>query len=156
MAYFLFSKNSDNISGSLYRIAKDQTYLNYITPFPELYKVIEDSIENFDSVVLQKKQVVSYNGNTINYSQTDSINYSRQSLIDYINQVINQINNYLKVNLNSGLKNELNSYKNLLSSLNVNSIISLDEKGNPIPINKSLEQYLSDLGNEVINPLQIP
>jgi len=49
MSYFIFLKNSDNIEGTIYKIAENQSDLNNINITQSDYKIIQDSQENFNT-----------------------------------------------------------------------------------------------------------
>ena len=57
MAYFVFNKNSENLSGVLYRIAENEFDLNNLNIIKSDYKIIEDSQDNFNAVKLNNKTV---------------------------------------------------------------------------------------------------
>ena len=80
MSYFIFTKDSDNIVGALYRIAENQSDLNNLNINESLYKIIEDSQSNFDLVKLGIKQV-SYNGSNINYFD-ETVSYKLKIELD--------------------------------------------------------------------------
>jgi (p)ppGpp synthase/HD superfamily hydrolase len=67
MAYFVFGKNLDNVSNTIYRIAENISDLNNLNITQDIYKIIEDSQSNFNSVKLGSKTVDKYNNNTITY-----------------------------------------------------------------------------------------
>jgi hypothetical protein len=148
MAYFIFLKNLDNVSGSLYRIAENQSYLNNINITQSDYKIIEDSESNFNLVKLNKKFPDKYNNNNIIYLDLtisfDNIN----QLQNYVNNLKMQIKNFTDNNPNHPLFSLWNNYYNQLNSLNLDGIT--------YPLNKSLEQYFNDLGQPSLNPLQVP
>lgn len=151
MAYFLFNKNLDNVEGSLYKIAENQSDLNNLNIDKLNYKIIEDSQSNFDSVKYGTKIIKSYNNNNnINYAD---LSYEfkftkKQELQDYIEKVINQIKCFLDNNKNHLLFNNWNNYYNQLKSLDLDSI--------SYPLGKSLEQYFKDQNLLSLNPLQLP
>lgn len=68
MAYFIFSKNFDNIEGTIYRIAENQNDLSNLNITPSIYKIIEDSQSNFNLVKFGNKIINKYNNDTITYS----------------------------------------------------------------------------------------
>ena len=156
MSYYIFTKNLPNVSGTLYRIASDQTYLNYITNFPESYNIIQDNIQNFQDIVFGKTYPDKYNDNNIiNYINNNFL-IGKNELKMYIDQVCNQLTDCINADPQRGMVAELSSYKTLLKSLDINNIILLDQKGEEIKLTISLEEYLYNLGNNVISPLQIP
>jgi hypothetical protein len=148
MAYFIFQKNSDNIPGNIYRIAENQSDLNNLNIEQSSYKIIEDSQENFNSVKYGTKNILTYNGNNVIY-QDQAISYStKESLLNYIKNTKDIISIYLNSNINHSLYSRWNNYYSQLNNLNLDSIT--------YPLNKSLEQYLNDLGQTSYNTLQLP
>jgi hypothetical protein len=167
MAYFIFKKNSDDVVGSLYRIAENESYLNNLNINLSNYKVIEDSQSNFENVKYGLKNVEKYNNNTITYldnecvfSTTIDVNgvttSARKSLKNYINSVKYLLTDFLNSNKNNINFNEFNNYYNQLNNLNINTVIPLNAQNEEIPLNSSLEQYFKDQNLISINPLQIP
>ena len=70
MSYFIFTKDSDNIEGTLYRIAENEYDLNNLNIDKSIYKIIEDSQSNFEAVKYGTKYALKYNNNTITYEDT--------------------------------------------------------------------------------------
>jgi len=150
MAYFIFSKNADNINNTLYRIAENQSDLNNLNIDQNNYKIIEESQVNFDLVKYGQKYVEKYNNDIISYVNI-SYEYSllnKDQLNTYIQNVIVEIKQFLKNNLNHPLFNRWNDYCNQLQSFNLDSVT--------YPLSKSLEQYFKDQNLPSLNPLQIP
>jgi len=148
MAYFVFLKNFDNITGSLYRIAENQSDLNNLNINPSDYKIIEDSQTNFNFVKFGNKLIDKYNNNEIIYTDTNIIFEKKDNLQFYINELKKTIKLFLDNNINHSSFEVWNTYYNQLNSLNLDSIT--------YPINKSLEQYFNDLGQPSYNILQLP
>lgn len=150
MAYFIFGKNLDNISGSLYRIAENQNDLNNLNITPSIYHIIEDSQINFDLVKYGQKHVEKYNNDIISYTDIsyEYLFLNKNQLNKYIQNLIVEIKQFLNNNLNHPLFNRWNDYCNQLQSLNLDNI--------PYPLNKSLEQYFKDQNLLSLNPLQLP
>ena len=150
MAYFIFKKNSENLSGTLYKIAENQTDLNSLNIDPSNFKIIEDSQSNFDDVKYGLKSVLSYSNNTINYLivDTDSVFATKTDLKNYLDVLKNLISIFLENNKNHSKFNVWNSYYNQLNGLNVNNLT--------YPITTSLEQYFKDQGQPSYNILQLP
>jgi hypothetical protein len=165
MSYFIFTKNTENVEGSLYKIAESQFDLDSLNIDKNSYTIIEDSQFNFNLVKYHNKKVLKYNNNTITYADSqivfeDHIIISSKTgeqivictakifLKDYIEKVKNQIKQFLNNNNNHVLFSKWNNYYNQLDSLNLDTIT--------YPLNKSLEQYFNDLGQPSLNPLQIP
>ena len=148
MAYFVFLKNFDNITGSLYRIAENQFDLNNLNINPSDYKIIEDSETNFNFVKFGNKIIDKYNNNEITYIDTNIIFEKKDNLQFYVNELKKTIKLFLDNNINHSSFNVWNAYYNQLNSLNLDSIT--------YPLNKSLEQYFNDLGQPSYSILQIP
>jgi len=148
MAYFIFGKNLDNIEGTLFRIAENQSDLNNLNIIDSDYKIIEDSQFSFDTIKFGSKFPIKYNNNTITYFDGNILFENKQGLQNYINSFKNQIKEFTVNNPSHSLFNIWNNYYNQLNSLNLDNIT--------YPLNKSLEQYFSDLGQPSLNPLQLP
>ena len=148
MAYFIFNKNSDNLTGDLYKIAENQSDLNYINIEKSLYKIIEDNSINFNSIKNGSKIVEKYNGEVITYLDFISSFKNKQQLESYVSTYKNSIKLFLDNNPNHALFNRWNNYYNQLNNLNLDSI--------NYPLNISLEQYFNDFGQTSYNILQLP
>lgn len=148
MAYFIFNKNSDNLTGDLYKIAESQSDLNYINIEKSLFKIIEDNTINFNSIKNGSKIVEKYNGEVITYLDFISSFKNKQQLESYVTNYKNSIKLFLDNNPNHALFNRWSNYYNQLNNLNLDSI--------NYPLNISLEQYFNDLGQTSYNILQIP
>ena len=148
MAYFVFFKNFDNIEGSLYRIAENQSDLNNLGITQSDYKIIEDSQNNFNFVKFGNKFITKYSNNEITYIDTNAIFKNKNNLQFYVNNLKNTIKLFLENNTNHSSFNVWNTYYNQLNSLDLDSIT--------YPLNKSLEQYFNDLEQPSYNILQLP
>jgi len=160
MSYFIFSKNLDDVTGTIYRIAENQSDLNNLNIYQPVYKIIEDSQINFDAVKYGTKNVLKYNNNDIVFEDIittfqDSLDknnvvtkLAKEHLNDYILNFKNTISQFLKNNQNHQLFNRWNDYYDQLNSLNLDSI--------QYPLNTSLEQYFKDQNLPSLHPLQIP
>jgi hypothetical protein len=148
MSYFIFGENLDNVSGTLYKIAENQSDFNNLNITPSVYKVVEDSEFNFNLVKLGSKIADKYNNNTITYIDVTISFYNKNELQNYVNNFKKEIKRFTDNNPNHPLFNRWNDYYNQLNSLNLNTIT--------YPLNKSLEQYFNDLGQPLYNILQIP
>jgi hypothetical protein len=148
MAYFLFSKDSDNINGTLYRIYENQNDLNNSNINQNVYKIIEDSQENFNLCKFGNKLPISYNNNNIVYENINAVFLSKEHLLNYINNIKNNINDFINNNPNHPSLSIWKNYYNQINNLNLDSIT--------YPLNKSLEQYFNDLGQPSFNILQLP
>jgi hypothetical protein len=148
MAYFIFSKNSPDIIGTIYRIAENQSDLNNLNINISDYEIIEDSQSNFNLVKLGNKFIEKYNNNIITYTDLTFSFNDKNNLQNYVNNFKQQIKQFTDNNPNHLLLNQWNNYFNQLNSLDLNTII--------YPLNKSLEQYFNDLGQPSYNILQLP
>ena len=148
MAYFIFLKNLDNIEGTLYKIAENQSDLNNLNIINSDYKIIEDSQYTFDQIKFGSKVPVSYNNNIITYIDTTILFTDKKSLQNYIDNFKKEIKQFTDNNSNHPSFSLWNNYYTQLNNLNLDSIT--------YPLNKSLEQYFNDLGQTSLNTLQIP
>jgi hypothetical protein len=148
MAFFIFTKNQDNQTGTLYRICENQSDLNNLNIIQSDYKIIEDSQNNFNDFKLNNKIINGYNNETILYENINIFYNDKDSLNKYIKNIKLSIKYFLESNINHSLFNQWNSYYNQLNNLNLDNIT--------YPLNKSLEQYFNDLGQPSFNILQLP
>ena len=148
MAYFIFTNNSDNVSGTLYKIAENQSDLNNLNILPSIYKIIEDSQSNFNLVKVGSKIADKYNNNTISYIDHVVFFKLKNDLYNYVSNYKQVIKQFTENNPNHPLFSRWNNYFTQLNNLNLDNIT--------YPLNKSLEQYFNDLGQTSLNPLQIP
>ena len=147
MSFFIFLKNLDNISGSLYKIAENQNDFNNLDINQSNYKIIEDTQENFNEVKYKTKAIDKYNDNQIFYVNVSTKFVDKQALQQEVDNLSNQIQNFLNSNPNHPLYNQWNNYKNQVTNLNLNNIT--------YPLNQSLEQYFNDLGQPSYSILQL-
>jgi hypothetical protein len=148
MSYFVFLKDMDNVEGSIYKIAENQSDLNNLNIDKSVYKIIEDSQENFNTVKLNIKFPLKYTGNTITFINVINNYPIKTPLENEVNNFKNQIKQFTNNNPNHPLFNLWNNYYNQLNNLNLNNINYL--------LTISLQQYLNDLGQLSLNPLQLP
>jgi hypothetical protein len=155
MAYYIFIKNLDNIEGSIYRIAENNSDLNNLNINQSDYKIIENNIQDFNDIKFFKKMPIKYINNDITFIDYEKPplndgNYflNKTQLQQYITNFCNQIKQFLNNNSNHPLFSIWNNYYIQLNSLNLDIIT--------FPLNKSLEQYFNDLGQTSLNPLQLP
>jgi hypothetical protein len=152
MAYFIFTKNCDNIENTLLAIVENEATLNYSSFNENNYKIIEVSQNDFNNVKYGITYPVSYNNNVVNYLNIiyseENTNFSKkEELQNYIKQVKSRIKMFTEANPNHALFNQWNNYSNQLDALNLEEI--------SYPLIKSLEQHLTDTGQEALHPLQI-
>jgi hypothetical protein len=148
MSYFIFSKNLDNVEGTLYRVAENQSDLNNLNIVTSAYKIIEDSQSNFNLVKFGNKIPNKYNNDIITYVDHTFSFKDKNELHNYVNNFKEQIKQFTDNNPNHPLFNRWNDYFNQLNNLNLDSIT--------YPLNKSLEQYFNDLGQPSYSILQVP
>jgi hypothetical protein len=152
MSYFIFLNDMDNIEGSLYRIAENQSDLNNLNINKSIYKIIEESQSNFEDVKYGIKRPIKYNGQTITYSNEPvsclTFFNKKEDLFYYIKSIKEAIQQFKNLNQNHPSFNLWNQYYNQLNSLNLNNIT--------YPLNKTLEQYFKDLNQLSLSPLQLP
>jgi hypothetical protein len=148
MSYFIFIKNLDNLEGTIYRIAENQSDLNNMNIIQTDYKIIEDSQSNFNLVKFGNKYPNKYNNNIITYADQIYSYTKKEELQPYVDAFKNQIKQFTDNNPNHPLLNRWNVYYIQLNYLNLNNIT--------YPLNKSLEQHFNDSGQSSLNILQIP
>jgi hypothetical protein len=148
MSYFIFLKNLDNIEGSIYKIAENQSDLNNLNINQPDYKIIQESINNFNNVKLGNKFPTKYNNDIITFKDQIYSFINKEELQNYIDGFKNQIKQFTDNNPNHPLFSRWNNYYTQLNNLNLEIPT--------YPLNKSLEQYFIDLGQPSLNPLQLP
>jgi len=159
MSFFIFQKNSDNLKGSLFKIAETEDYLNNMLFDKSDYKIIEVSQENFNFVKLYKKSVEYYNGNNVVLSNNETDFMAENVLKNYIDNFKTQINEYLTNRKNHSLFTIWNNYYNQLNNLELNFLTLKIQDSNYLPVYglyKSLEEHFYDSGQLSLNPLQLP
>lgn len=147
MSYFIFLKNLDNIDGTICKIAENQSDLNNLNISQSDYKIIQDSQENFDSVKLNVKYPLKYNGDVITFNTVQNL-FLKNDLEQEVNNFKIQIKQFTNNNPNHPLFNRWNNYYNQLNTLNLDNI--------NYPLTMSLTQYFKDLGQPSYNVLQLP
>jgi hypothetical protein len=152
MAIFIFSKNSDNKLGSLYRIASSQSVYDANKNWQDdLYDlVIVDDID-YNTVKLGTKLVISKNKNTVSYEEINTSFDTEDSLTIYISSVVNTIDEWLINNSSKPLASSVITYKNFIQSIDVSSLSITEEN----PLNSSLEAYVENQGVTSIHPLEL-
>jgi hypothetical protein len=148
MSYFIFTKNSDGIEGTIYKICENQFDLDSLNIQKDSYKIIEDSQFNFNLLKHGNKFPIKYNNNIITYVDQTFLFMNKEQLKIYVYNFKNQIKQFTDNNPNHSSFSLWNNYYNQLNNLNLDNIT--------YPLNKSLEQYFSDLSQTSLNPLQIP
>ena len=147
MAYFIFLKNLDNIDRTIYRIAENQSDLNNLNIIQSDYEIIQDSQENFNSVKLNVKCPLKYNGNVITFDTIINA-FDKNELEQVVDNYKIQIKQFITNNPNHPLFSRWNNYYNQLNNLNIDNI--------NYPLTISLEQYFNNLGQTSYNILQLP
>ena len=148
MNFFIFTKDSDGIEGTLYKICENQFDLDSLNIQKDSYKIIEDSQFNFNLLKHGNKFPIKYNNNIITYVDQTFLFMNKEQLKIYVDNFKNQIKQFTDNNPNHSSFSLWNNYYNQLNNLNLDNIT--------YPLNKSLEQYFSDLSQPSLNPLQIP
>ena len=148
MSYFIFLKDLNNIEGTLYKIAENESDLNNLNINKNNYNIIEDSQSNFDLIKFGNKYSIKYNNNDITFVDQVNSFINKEKLKIYVDNFITQIKYFTDNNPNHPLFNNWNNYYNQLNNLNLDSIT--------YPLNKSLEEYFKDLGQPSFNILQLP
>lgn len=148
MSYFIFNKNGDNVEGTLSRIAENITDLNNLNITQSVYKIIEDTLENFNLVKFGKKNALSYNENTINFIDSVNFNYNKIDLEYHIKIFKENIQNFLNQNPYHPDKIKWSNYLSQLTNYDLNSL--------SYPFEKSLVEHFHDIGQPSLNILQLP
>tara|TARA_R110000822_G_scaffold310547_2_gene443933 strand:- start:2162 stop:2647 length:486 start_codon:yes stop_codon:yes gene_type:complete len=154
----------DKITGEVYRIAKDQAFLDANKNFNEVdYTILDITTEEFNDLQKEIKRVVSQDGSAVTL---EAIDYSlvppepnlyngqplpshyetTEELSSYIKEIIDLFKFYLNFNSDKPLATEVESYLTVLEAVDASSLV---------PLNMSLERYLSDKGNSIIHPLEL-
>ena len=151
MAIFIFSKNSNDVEGSLYRIASDQSVYDANKNWlDDLYDLVTVEDINYNDVKLGRKSVISKNGNTVSYQEVNKLFDTPVSLSNYINNVTNAIDEWLINNSSKPLASLVVTYKNFIQSIDVNTLVTEEN-----PLNSSLEAYVENKGIAAIHPLEL-
>lgn len=148
MSYFIFLKNSDNVEGTIYKIAQNQSDLDTLNIIKSDYKIIEESESNFNLVKFGNKFPLKYNNNTITFIDTTNLFKDKLTLNASLENTKNAITNFVINNPSHPLFKQWNDYLTQLNSLNLDNI--------NYPLTTSIEQYFNDLGQPSFNILQIP
>jgi hypothetical protein len=148
MSYFIFLKNYDNIPGSIYRIAENESDLNNLNIEKSIYKIINVAQTDFNDVKYGLKAIEKYNNDNVVILNNPDISTTKNELQIYIQNFKRSIEQFINSNKNHVLFNVWNNYYNQLNNLNLDSI--------QYPLNKSLEQYFKDQNLSSLNPLQLP
>ena len=147
MAYFIYNKFSEKC---IYKIAENDSDLNSLKIPQEDYLILTANQNDFDSVRLNNKYVLNYNGSV----QLENLSnyFDRSFLTQTINRYLKTISYFLDAQPQSVVFQKWFNYSNLLKSLDVNTIIPAPNGALEI----SLEQYLQNQGQTSLNVLQVP
>lgn len=148
MAYFIYNKTSNN---NIYKIAENDADFSFLSVPENLYLKINANQEDFNSVKLNTKSILPYNGSSVEL-QSIGTQYTKDNLTSYINYLKTEINYFLIAQPQSGKYAQWNNYYNYLNSLDVNNIIPAGQ----LFLESSLEQYIQSTGNPYYSILQIP
>ena len=150
MAYFIFLKNSDNIEGTLVRIAENEIDLDNLNLNTDkgVYKIIEVSNDIFNKVKLDIQTVVGYNGDTVKYTTSQYLYVDSTEIKKHIDNYKSCIKNFIKNNPNHIKLNQWNNYYLQLENFDVESI--------NYPLTSSLEKYFNDSNQTSLSLLQLP
>jgi hypothetical protein len=148
MSYIIFKKNSENLTGVVYKIAENESDLNNINFIKLEHEIIEISEQDFINIKYYKKANAKYNNKTVFLEDFELVFKEKKDLLIYVNNFKNLIKVYLDNNSSHILFSKWNNYYNQLNNLNLDNIT--------YPLNKSLEEYFNDLGQTSLNPLQLP
>jgi hypothetical protein len=148
MAYFFYNKSPDF---NIYKIAENDADLSFLSVPENLYSKINVTQEDFDSIKLNTKTILPYNGSSVQL-QSIGTQYTKDNLTWYINNFKTVIKYFLMAQPESGKYSQWSNYYNYLNSLNVNDIIPAGSQF----LNSSLEQYIQSTGNPYYSILQIP
>lgn len=148
MAYFIFSKNSDDQPHTIYKIAQDENDLMNLNIVQTNYKIIEDSLENFNAVKFGKSFPLKYSQNNITYISQDDRVFNKDVLKLLIQNSKQTVKAFLDNNLQHPYYSKFKNYFDELTNLNVDNI--------NYPLDMSLEKYIDSLGKPSFNILQVP
>jgi hypothetical protein len=152
MAVFVFSKNSDGITGALYRIASSQSvYDDNKNWQDDLYDVVTVNDDDYNAVKLGTKIVISKNVNTVSYEEINTLFNTPVALTSYINSIVNIIDDWLISNSSKPLASSVTTYKKFIQSIDISSL-SITEQN---PFNSSLETYVENQGITAIHPSEL-
>jgi hypothetical protein len=157
MAIFIFQKNSS----ALYRIAENQDVLNNNKNFIESeYDLVTVSQEDFNSIRLNKKTIVSRVGDTVTLEDAPFAFTEIFRMQENINSIISIIDNYLAINSHKPMASDIITYKNYIQTINPSTLItetntSVHPNIPAIPLNMSIEEYVENQEIKAINLFQL-
>jgi hypothetical protein len=149
MSILIFNKNSDNLVGSLYKMAPNQSYYDTHKKWSDdTYDLVVIDEDDYNKIKLNTKQVVSKNGTSVTYTDNPSIYNSSEQLKKDIQLISDCLKEWMSNNTNESLLiSEVNTYHNYLNSIDVNTIT--------YPLNLSIESYVNNQGISIIHPLEL-
>ena len=163
MAKAIFRLNSENEPNSLYRIARDENFLNSNKNFDNSnYTILDITEDQFNDIKLNEIMVLSHNGSTIVTQRVDGSDSTdsdtppnapaeyvyfgnENDLKAYINVQINELTAYSENNSSHPISTLIDTYVEWLRNLDTSSV----------PLNISLEKYASQQGQEPISILEL-
>jgi len=148
MFYFIYNNKPEFC---IYKIAENESDLNYLNIPVDQYLIINTSQENFNLIKSNTKRILNYNGSSVELGD-QNLAFTRSQLQNYINELITHINNFLQAQPQSGKYTQWLNYRNYLINLEVNAIIPTENGF----LNTSLEKYIQNTGNPYYSILQIP
>ena len=148
MAIFIFLKKSNNVLGSVYRIASDQAAYDANKSWTDdLYDIVTVPYNDFLDLRLGRKVVLSKNENTITYADSSCGYSDSKELASTIKSMIDNIDAWLENNSSKPLASTVTTYKNYIKSIDVNSIT--------YPFENSVEFYAQSQGITPIHFLEL-
>jgi hypothetical protein len=152
MALFIFLKNLDDVEGSLYKIASNQSFYDANKNWQDdLYDIITVNDDDYNAIKFGTKHVISKNGNTVKYENIDTFYENKEHLTSYINSVLSHLEQWLFINSSKPFASNVTTYLNYLKSIDVHSLSITKEN----PLNSSLEAYVENQGITAIHLLEL-
>jgi len=146
MAYFIFNKFIQ--LNSLSKIAENEQELNSFNIMKSDYKILEDSIENFNAVKLGTKTASQWTETSIIFTDQITQFFNKNYMDEYVKQYIYLIQCFLNSNPNHPLFLRWSNYQQELKNFDTSTVI--------YPLNMSLESYWNNQEKTVYSILQIP
>jgi hypothetical protein len=157
MAILIFEQNLP----FLYRISENQDVMDKNKNFfNSEYDLVTVSQEDFNSIRLNKKTIVSRIGDTVTFEDI-SVSFTEIFMMqENINSIISVINSYLAINSHKPMASDIITYKNYIQTIDPSTLItetntSVHPNIPAIPLNMSVEEYTENQGIKAINLLQL-
>lgn len=147
MAFYIFIKDSEGLTGSVVKTVENINDLNTLNINKNDYHVLEDNVQDFDQIKLNIKFPVKYIQNNVIFEE-NIVNFDRLNLKRKIEDDCALIKNFLKSNENHTQFQKWNSYFNQLNNFNLDNIT--------YPLTITLEQYFKNNNQQYFNILQLP